>query len=103
VREIFERVEKRDPWTVIPRTLPKPIDYSSQRQFVRDVLQKEVTLRAVGTEIVPLGDEKPGSPSVKYREQLNKDGSPSQIVAANYQWRPGGELLDQAAVQATVH
>ncbi len=103
VREIFERVEKRDPFTVIPRTLPQPIDYSSQRAFVRDVLAKEVNLRAVGTEIVPLDHEKPGSPSVTYRDHMNQDGSPTQIVAANYQWRPGGELIAQAALQAAVH
>jgi hypothetical protein len=103
VREIFERVEKRDAFSVLPRTLPTPIDYSSQRKFVRDVLEKEVNLRAVGTEIVPLEAEKPGSPSVRYRDHMNSEGSPTQIVAANYQWRPGGELIEQAAVQATVH
>lgn len=103
VRELFERVEKRDPFTVIPRHLPKPIDYSSQRKFVREVLNKEVSLRAIGTEIVPLEAEKPGSPSVVYREHINGAGSPTQIVAANYQWRPGGELIEQASLQATVH
>jgi hypothetical protein len=103
VRDIFERTEKRDPFSVIPKTLPEPIDYSSQREFVRGVLEKEVDFRAVGTEIVPLEREKPGSPSVQYREQLNQEGSPTQIVAANYQWRPGGELMDQAELQATVH
>ena len=103
VRELFERVEARDPFAVIPRTLPAPIDYSSQRKFVREVLARETTLRAVGTEIVPLGREKPGSPSVVYRDQVNREGSPSSIVAANYQWRPGGELLEQATLQATVH
>ncbi|HEY7956180.1 MAG TPA: hypothetical protein VII38_12850 [Polyangia bacterium] len=103
VREIFERSEKRDPFLVIPKTLPEPIDYSSQRDFVREVLEHEVELRAVGTEIVPRSAEKPGSPSVIYRDHLNSEGSPSQIVAADYQWRPGGELMEEAAAQATVH
>ncbi len=103
VRELFERVDGRDPWSVIPKSLPEAIDYSSQREFVRRTLEREAGLRAVGTEIVPLAEEKPMSPSVAYRDQLNKEGSPSQIVAATYQWQPGGELLEQAAVQATVH
>ncbi|HWE27459.1 MAG TPA: hypothetical protein VHB97_05620, partial [Polyangia bacterium] len=103
VRALFEQHDKRDPFSVIPKTLPEPIDYSSQRQFVRSVLQREVSLRAVGTEIVPLERETPGSPSVTYRNHLNSQGSPTQIVAANYQWQPGGELMEQAAVQATVH
>ena len=68
VRELFERVEKRDAFDRHSGTLPEPIDYSSQREFVRDVLAKEANLRAVGTEIVPLAAEKPGSPSVVYRD-----------------------------------
>ena len=103
VRDLFQRTENRDPFSVIPKTLPEPIDYSSQRQFVRETLAREVDLRAVGTEIVPREREAASSPSVACRDQLNSEGSPSQIVAATYQWRPGGELMDQAALQATVH
>lgn len=102
-RELFEQHEQRDPFGVIPRSLPEPIAYESHREFVRDVLEHEATLRAVGTAIVPLAEEKPDSPSVAYRAQLEREGSPSEIVAAGYVWRPGGELMDQAAAQATVH
>ncbi|MDB4971154.1 MAG: hypothetical protein JWN44_6843 [Myxococcales bacterium] len=103
VKDLFERIENRDPFSVIPKKLPEPIDFSSQRTFVRQVLKDEVDFRAVGTEIVPLEKETPRSPSVLYRDHMNSEGSPTQIVAANYEWRPGGELMDQAAVQATVH
>jgi rubrerythrin len=103
VRRLFEHRTRRDSSELLPETLPDPLPHRSQRRFVRDVLAKEATLRAVGTEIVPLADEKPNSPSVAYRQQLNSAGSPSQIVAANYQWRPGGELMEQATLQATVH
>ena len=30
--------------------------------------------------------------SIDYRNHLNSQGSPSEIVAAGYNWRPGTEL-----------
>ena len=35
VRELFKKIDKRDPAEVLPKTLPEPIPYRSQRQFVR--------------------------------------------------------------------
>src|SRR5690606_39918137 len=92
VRELFKKHERRDPAEVLSgeKQLPEPIDYSSQRQFVREVLAKEVDLRADGTQYVPADQE--GRASVEYREHLNAEGSPSETVAAGYQWAPGGEL-----------
>ena len=57
---------------------------------MRETLAGEVDLRASGTEIVPKEKENPASR--QYREQLNKDGSPSETVAAGYKWAPGSEL-----------
>ena len=34
--------------------------------------------------------------SREYRERLNRDGSPSETVAAGYVWRPGTELAPRA-------
>ncbi len=75
---------------MIPATLPTPISFTSQRAFVRDVLANEVDLRALGTEFVPV--EREGEASLVYRGRMNKQGSPSQIVAAGYRWSPGTEL-----------
>ena len=92
VRELFERAEKRDAASVIPATLPDPIDFSSHRAFVRETLAAEVDLRANGLDIVPLSQD--SELSLAYRAQINSAGSPSQTVAAGYQWKPGGELTD---------
>lgn len=98
--EIFQRMENRDPFEVVPRTLPDPIKYESHRRFVRDVVAKEVDLRASGTRFVPRDQEPPGS--LAYRAHLNAKGSPSETVAAGYRWRPGTELFE-AAPAAAVH
>ena len=51
---------------------------------------QEVDLRARGTEIVPLDED--SERSIEYRKHMNAHGSPSEIVAQDYAWRPGTEL-----------
>lgn len=97
VKELFKEIERRDPAEVLPQTLPEPIQYRSQREFVRETLRNEVDLRARGKEFIHKRGEKPDFPSVRYREQINADGSPSEAVAAGYIWTPGTELNGDAA------
>jgi hypothetical protein len=86
--ELIQRYERRDPEELLPRSLPDPIQYTSQREFVRETL-REVPYRAVGPEIGTL-DETPET--IEYRTQLNSAGSPSESVSAGYRWGPGTEL-----------
>ena len=97
VIELFKKIEKRDPAEVLPKTLPEPIPYKSQRQFVRQVLRDEVEFRANGTEIVNKSQEP--ERSLQYRRQMNSEGSPSQTVAAGYHWAPGTELSEKEGVE----
>jgi rubrerythrin len=98
VMELFQRIEGRDPAEVLPATLPDLIDFKSHRDFVRRTLNQEVDLRANGTEFVDKAELPSGHRSIVYRDQLNAEGSPSEIAAAGYQWTPGTEL--NARVQA---
>jgi rubrerythrin len=96
VMRLFEKIEKRDPAEVVPQTLPAPIQYVSQREFVREVLAKEVDYTANGKEIGAFEDTKS---TLAYREQMNSEGSPSEQVAADYHWTPGTELNTPAAAE----
>ena len=98
VMELFRNVEHRDPAEVLPTSLPEPIAFKSHRTFVRDVLRNEANLRAVGTRFVDAGQVPPDAASNIYRNQLNKDGSPSEIVAAGWRWTPGTELVNVGAL-----
>jgi hypothetical protein len=89
VMELFRRIEKRDPFEVLPRELPEPIRYESHREFIRETLLREVGFQASGMDIVE--SQPANSPSLAYREQLNRRGSPTSIVAAGYIWQPGTE------------
>ena len=90
VRNLFERVEGRDAASVLPATLPTPIDFSSHRKFIRQVLEAEADLRAYGPNFVPSTADSPASR--QYRAHMNSEGSPSEQVAAGYRWAPGTEL-----------
>jgi hypothetical protein len=90
VAELFKKYEGRDPAEVISDTFPEPIPFESNREFVRKVLSEEVNLRALGTQFVDKSQE--SQESLEQRRMLNSEGSPSQTVAAGYQWSPGTEL-----------
>ena len=101
VMEMIKKFEKRDPAELLPQTLPEPIEYESHRQFVRETLNAEVDLRAAGTQFINKDEEPSRAPrSIEYREQMNSEGSPSEIVAAGYNWTPGTELVERKSVFA---
>ncbi|AKF03856.1 hypothetical protein [Sandaracinus amylolyticus] len=95
VVHLFEQTEKRDVQSIIPKSLPMPITFESQRDYVRQVLANEVHLRANGTEIVEPSEE--SEASLAHRQRLNAQGSPSEIVAAGWKWSPSGELATKPA------
>jgi hypothetical protein len=90
VMELMKNVDRRDPQELLPAEMPEPIKFESQREFVRATLAREVDFRANGPRIGPLDIETQASRA--YRDQLNSEGSPSEIVAEGYRYHPGTEL-----------
>ena len=98
VAELYKQHEKRDPAELFPEDLPEPIAFASQRDFVRQVLSKEVDLRAKGTQFVDKSQD--SQASIQYRDHLNSEGSPTDIVADGYIWTPGTELARHVGLAA---
>ena len=92
----LKTVENRDPAEIITADFASPLEFRSQREFVRKVLVGEVDLRTDGPQFVPRGKEGPAS--VIYRNMINADGSPSEAVASGYIWMPGTELRRRGTV-----
>src|SRR5690606_18107811 len=90
VADLFEDLERRDASEVLETKLRQPIEFASQRHFVRKVLRNEQMLGARGADFVPR-DQEPDR-THKYRTQLNRDDVPSNLAAAGYSWHPGTEL-----------
>jgi hypothetical protein len=95
VMELMKKHEKRDPLELLPESLPEPIPFATQREFVRETLAAEVDLSAKATQIVP--KDKESAATLAYREAVNSGGSPSETVALGYRWAPGSELKLKAA------
>jgi hypothetical protein len=99
--QLFKDIERRDPAEVLgDGALPPFIEFKSQREFVRKVVESEVQLRKDGTEFVDEANE-PKS-SRLYREEVNAGGSPSETVSATYHWTPGTELMREPVAPASV-
>lgn len=90
VMGLVKQIEKRDPAELLPATLPEPIKYESQREFVRQTLAKEVGLRAAGAGFVPESQETPET--LAYRDQLTSAGVASELITVHYQFTSGTEL-----------
>lgn len=90
VAELMRQHERRDPAEILAEALPAPLQFKSQRDFIRQVLADEIDLRADGPDFVDRGRE--SQASLDYRARLNADGSPSTLVAEGYCWTPGTEL-----------
>ena len=97
VMNLFKEVERRDPMEILPASLPEPIPFASQRDFVRETLLREVGLRARGTEFV--GTDGESEASLRYRQFLNSEGSPTEAVPEGYVWNPGTELAPSPTLQ----
>jgi hypothetical protein len=90
VARMFEDLERRDAAEVLAERLRVPIAYESHREMVREVLRREVGLGASGSQLVPREDEP--ERTRRYRSLLNRKEQPSNVVAAGWTWKPGGEL-----------
>jgi hypothetical protein len=89
VMELMRTFEKRDPEELLPGTMPAPLPYTPQREFVRAVLAAEVDYRALGPTI---GNVQETAETLAYRDGLHAGGCPSERVAAGYRFTAGTEL-----------
>ena len=94
VMELMKQIEKRDPAEIVPSTLPEPLDFSSHRKYLRELVAAQVQLRTNGRQFVP--PEQESQLSIAYRERMNREGSPSEQIAAGYRWMPGTEITKYA-------
>ena len=94
--DYLKKFERRDPAEIFQGALPEPIDYKSQRDFVRKTFEEEVDYRALGTRVIHDKSQESEATRV-YRDYLNSQGNPTETVSAGYRWAPGGELTREAA------
>jgi hypothetical protein len=95
VARLFEDHERRDAQEVLARRIRQPIDYTSHRDYVRDVLRAEVNFGADGADLIDRTRDHEPERTRRYRAEMNAQTQPSNVVSAGWAWQPGGELASR--------
>ncbi|MFW5832073.1 MAG: hypothetical protein ACOCVA_07455, partial [Prolixibacteraceae bacterium] len=82
--ELFKEKENRDPEELIPEDMPELVKFQPNKEYVRDIIEKQVSLTADETKYVETSDLKDDHRYFEFQEKANKDGVPSQQVIRDY-------------------
>jgi rubrerythrin len=80
---------------ILPPTLPVPTRFEPNKAYVRQVLAEQVGLTAKGPRIVPLDSLPADDRYYAYRDRVNDDWVPSEIVIEQNRAKQGREYRDQ--------
>lgn len=82
--DMMRKFDKKDPEAMLPKSLPQPIVFESNVDYVREILAAQVDLTALETGFIRLSEVEPDSRFNKFQSAVNTDGVPSdQIIGRN--------------------
>lgn len=82
--ELMRKLDKRDPEEILPKELPMPVKFESNKDYIRQVLKKQVNLAADGTEFVPVDKLQPDHRYFQIQKVVNANGVPSEQVITEH-------------------
>lgn len=92
--EMMKQVDGQDPAEMLPQSLPEPVTFEPNKEYVRQVLGAQIDLTADGADIVHMDSLPKDHRWHLYRQQVNGgDGSqnPSEVVINQERARAGEE------------
>lgn len=90
---LMKKMDGKDPAeTMLPKALPQPLTFESNKDYVRKVLAEQVNLTSVHDRFVPMADLGPDNRYEWYQKQVHGDGPvPSEEAIAHHRRETGGE------------
>lgn len=83
--ELLKKNENRDPAEFLPRELPEPVTFEPNKQYIRDVLAKQVLLTGNYEDFVPVNTLPKDHRYFQYQQAINGDGFvPSERVVQEH-------------------
>ncbi len=83
--EALKKYENRDPKEFLPKSLPEPVLFESNKHYVRQVLAAQVELTGKDTEFVSVGSLPERDRYYAYQQAVNGgDWVPSEVVIDEY-------------------
>ncbi|MGC2855264.1 hypothetical protein ACM64Y_07285 [Novispirillum sp. DQ9] len=78
--DLTRKLDGRDPVAMLPASLPPAMTFEPNKEYVRDVLAKQIHLTADRENFVPVGDLPKGHRYHWYQKQVNEGGVPSEEI-----------------------
>jgi rubrerythrin len=96
--EMYKKYAGKDPAEFLPESLPRPTAFQSNIDYVRKVLEEQVTLTAKGPEYVPVSDLPGNHRYFEYNSTVNQGWVPSVRAVEEHIANQGNDY--RFAVQA---
>lgn len=94
--DLMRKLENTDPEEILPKEIPEPVRFQSNKAFVRKVLAEQVGLTADLTEFVPLKDLPSDHRFHQYQQAVHGGATvPSEQVIEEHRDAKGGEYRVQ--------
>ncbi len=77
---LYKKFERKDPAEFMPESMPQPMTFESNIDYLREVLEKQTRLTADGPNFVLVDDLPRNHRFFAYQRMINKGGAPSQQV-----------------------
>lgn len=92
--QLLQRLEGTDPESLLPKELPEPVTFESNKAYIRKVLAEQINLTANHTEFVPMADLPQDHRFHWYQNQVNGGGGdavPTERIISLHREEKGGE------------
>jgi len=94
-RKLMLQYENKDPIEMFPDSMPAPLKFQSNIDYVRDILESQTDFNANGTEFIP-GDRMPSDSKYSmYQNAVNQGGVPSEQVIEQHKSKKGEEYRQE--------
>jgi hypothetical protein len=94
--ELMRKLDKKDPESILPKELPEPVRFESNRAYVREVLGTQVGLTTDGIDFTALAKLPANHRYHDYQKAVHDDlAVPSEQVIRDHVKAAGGEYREQ--------
>ncbi|MGP1386805.1 MAG: hypothetical protein ACTS2F_24830 [Thainema sp.] len=93
--EMMRKYENRDPEEFLPKELPEPVLFQENKDYIRQVLESQVSLTGDETQFVPVDNLSRDHRYFQYQQTVNQGGVPSEQVIEAHERNMGGDYRSQ--------
>jgi len=94
--ELMRAHDRRDPEMILPKSLPAPVRFESNKSYVRSVLGSQVDLTANELEFVPMSELPEDHRFYRYQSTVNRRGVPSDQIIDQHRQAKGADYRFQS-------